>query len=126
MFRIVLTCGTGFNPEEVLAVKKFLCVLSLVLAILAMTMVLACGQAEKEKAPAAKATAKPDIGQEELTASVPAPDRWHEVVFPLWHEAYAQKNYDLIKDSQMEMFVKKRRRTRKVEIKEKSEESEKR
>ena len=37
------------------------------------------------------------VTQEELAASVPALKDLHEVVYPLWHTAYPEKNYDLIK-----------------------------
>jgi hypothetical protein len=38
------------------------------------------------------------VPQEELTAEVPALDDLHEVVFQLWHDAYPEKNYELIKE----------------------------
>ena len=41
--------------------------------------------------------AKTDATHEELTASVPALDDLHDVVFELWHNAYPEKNTDLVK-----------------------------
>ena len=39
-----------------------------------------------------------EITQEETTASVPALSDLHEVVYPLWHSAYPEKDYALIKE----------------------------
>jgi hypothetical protein len=39
-----------------------------------------------------------ECSQEELTAKVPELDNLHEVIYQLWHEAYPEKNYKLIKD----------------------------
>lgn len=47
---------------------------------------------------AAQAEKAQDATQEELTAEVPALDELHEVVYELWHEAYPEKNYDMIKE----------------------------
>jgi hypothetical protein len=41
---------------------------------------------------------KTEVTQEELAASVPALTDLHEVVYPLWHTAYPDKNFDLIKE----------------------------
>jgi hypothetical protein len=38
------------------------------------------------------------ISDEEVTADVPALHDLHEVVYELWHEAYPDKNYDMIKE----------------------------
>ena len=60
---------------------------------------MAChGQGNTESEPtAAQAESKLEITQEELKAAVPALDDLHTVVHPLWHKAYPQKDYDLIK-----------------------------
>ncbi len=42
--------------------------------------------------------AKPEISQEELKAAVPELMELHEVVYPLWHSAYPEKDYALIKE----------------------------
>lgn len=39
-----------------------------------------------------------EITQQELTASVPELEKLHEVVFPLWHKAFPEKDYVLIKE----------------------------
>jgi len=39
-----------------------------------------------------------EISQQELTASVPELTELHEVVYPLWHNAFHEKDYDLIKE----------------------------
>ena len=39
-----------------------------------------------------------EISQEETTASVPALSDLHEVVYPLWHTAFPNKDYALIKE----------------------------
>lgn len=41
---------------------------------------------------------KTEISQEETTASVPALTDLHEVVYPLWHNAFPEKDYALIKE----------------------------
>lgn len=41
---------------------------------------------------------KPEISAEELQADVPALRDLHGVVYPLWHDAYPEKDYDLIKE----------------------------
>jgi len=42
--------------------------------------------------------ARPEITQEELKAAVPELMELHEVVYPLWHSAYPEKDYALIKE----------------------------
>ena len=39
-----------------------------------------------------------EISEEETTASVPALSDLHEVVYPLWHTAFPEKDYTLIKE----------------------------
>ena len=46
---------------------------------------------------AQKEAAKTEATQEELAASVPELDDLHEVVFELWHNAFPEKNTELIK-----------------------------
>ena len=45
-----------------------------------------------------KQKGKPEITQEELTATVPELRELHEVIYPLWHNAYPEKDYALIKE----------------------------
>ncbi|MDD4856822.1 MAG: hypothetical protein PHD74_01805 [Candidatus Krumholzibacteria bacterium] len=58
----------------------------------------ACQKAGKDQAAGEKGAAPAEITQEELTASVPALGELHEVVYPLWHSAYAEKDFSLIKE----------------------------
>ena len=39
-----------------------------------------------------------EITQKELTASVPELEKLHEVVFPLWHNAFPEKDFTMIKE----------------------------
>jgi DNA repair exonuclease SbcCD ATPase subunit len=39
-----------------------------------------------------------DISQEELRGDIPELEELHSAVHPLWHTAYPQKDYDMIKD----------------------------
>ncbi len=41
---------------------------------------------------------KTTVSQEELTTAVPALDDLHSVIYPLWHEAYPNQNYALVKE----------------------------
>jgi hypothetical protein len=41
---------------------------------------------------------KPEMSEGELDADVPALDDLHGVVYPLWHDAYPEKDYALIKE----------------------------
>lgn len=45
-----------------------------------------------------KQEGRPEITQEELTAAVPELRELHEVIYPLWHNAYPEKDYALIKE----------------------------
>lgn len=45
-----------------------------------------------------KQQAQPEITQEELKAAVPELGELHEVIYPLWHTAYPEKDYALIKE----------------------------
>ena len=50
-----------------------------------------------------------EITQEEISASVPALSDLHEVVYPLWHSAFPEKDYALIKEllPQVDVLVEK-------------------
>ncbi len=58
---------------------------------LALTTLLACGRGEQPPEQA------PEVSQAEITASVPALDEAHELVYPLWHDAFPAKDYEAIK-----------------------------
>lgn len=69
------------------------------LAILAMPAVAACQKAEeKTPTPDASAAAAHEFTQAEITASVPELRDLHEVVYPLWHSAYPDKDFAMIKE----------------------------
>ena len=51
-----------------------------------------------ENSPQEKQEAQPEITQEELKAAVPELGELHEVIYPLWHTAYPEKDYALIKE----------------------------
>ena len=51
-----------------------------------------------ENSPQEKQEAKAEITQEELKAAVPELGELHEVIYPLWHTAYPEKDYALIKE----------------------------
>lgn len=51
-----------------------------------------------ENSPQNKQEAQPEITQEELKAAVPELGKLHEVIYPLWHTAYPEKDYALIKE----------------------------
>jgi hypothetical protein len=78
--------------------KSFERFLVLGLSILALCTAIACQKAGKERAPAEKSGAAMDISQEELAASVPALGELHKVIHPLWHSAYPEKDYGLIRE----------------------------
>jgi len=63
-----------------------------------IAMAQTAGQEKAKKADVKHECAeKADVTQEELAASVPALSDLHEVVYPLWHTAFPEKDYDLIK-----------------------------
>ncbi len=67
-------------------------------AVLVVSALLACQKSEKARSAADESAAQAEISQEELAASVPALSALHEVVYPLWHSAYADKNYAMIRE----------------------------
>jgi len=40
----------------------------------------------------------PEVPESEITASVPELTAMHDLVYPLWHTAYPEKDYDLIRE----------------------------
>jgi len=78
--------------------KMFGRYLAIGLAVLALCFVFSCQKSGQEQGTAEKGAPAAEISQEELAASVPALGDLHEVIYPLWHSAYAEKNYALIKE----------------------------
>ena len=76
--------------------KRFMRLLAAASVILALCLLFSCQKGEQQ--PAAEKTAAAEISQEELSASVPALSALHEVIYPLWHSAYPDKDYALIKE----------------------------
>jgi hypothetical protein len=68
------------------------------LAIAGLFAAVVCPRAWGDQTAGDKGAATKEISQEELAASVPALSALHKVVYPLWHSAYAEKNYALIKE----------------------------
>ena len=78
--------------------KRFGRFLAIGLVALALCVTLT-GQTVWAQQPASTKNAPAHvITDEETTASVPALSEMHKVVYPLWHTAYAEKNYALIKE----------------------------
>lgn len=73
-------------------------ILSLALLLTGSLLFASAYQGEKPLQEKAQQEAKPEITQEELTAAVPELRDLHEVVYPLWHNAYLEKDYTLIKE----------------------------
>ncbi len=66
-------------------------------AIAVLFSVSCKGQKTEEQA-AAVPEAKAEISQKELSAAVPELSDLHEVIYPLWHTAYPEKDYAMIKE----------------------------
>lgn len=64
----------------------------------AVLLSVSCRKAGEEAASAEEPAKTAEITQEELTAAVPELSDLHEVVYPLWHTAYPEKDYALIKE----------------------------
>jgi hypothetical protein len=70
----------------------------IVLLALGLIFFTACERGEEAVEEAAEAPAGQEITQEELTAAVPELTTMHEVVYPLWHTAYPNKDFALVKE----------------------------
>jgi len=68
------------------------------LAVFGFVAAFACQRPAQTQPAEKKAAATKEIAPEELAASVPALKEMHKVVYPLWHEAYANKNFALLKE----------------------------
>ena len=42
--------------------------------------------------------AQTEIDPAEITSSVPVLDDFHEIIYPMWHDAYPAKDYNALKD----------------------------
>ncbi|MFA9453349.1 MAG: hypothetical protein ACERK6_05470 [Candidatus Aminicenantaceae bacterium] len=65
---------------------------------LAVVLSVSCQDKTEDDQAAAEPETKAEIGQEELSAAVPELSALHEVVYPLWHTAYPEKDYAMIKE----------------------------
>ena len=78
--------------------KKSAHLLAVGLMVLAVCMLFACQKGKQEQAAVDKNAATTEMSEAELQASVPELSALHEVIYPLWHSAYPEKNYALIKE----------------------------
>jgi len=60
--------------------------------------VFSCQKAEESRSEETQQTLQEVASEEELTAFVPELGELHEVIYPLWHSAFPDKDYDLIKE----------------------------
>lgn len=67
-------------------------------AVLALCALFACQKTDKAPPAADTTAAHAGISETELEASVPELGALHEIVYPLWHSAYPEKDYALIKE----------------------------
>lgn len=65
---------------------------------LAVMLSISCQKQPEQDQTAAEPEAKMEITQEELSAAVPELSDLHEIIYPLWHTAYPEKDYALIKE----------------------------
>lgn len=61
---------------------------TILILILSLLVIFSCGEKKK---------VSPEISHEELTAAVPELSDLHEAVYPLWHEAFPNKDYAQIR-----------------------------
>ncbi len=66
--------------------------------VLAVVFSVSCQGQIEDNQTAEEPAAKAEISQEELSAAVPELRDLHEVVYPLWHTAYPEKDYAMIKE----------------------------
>lgn len=77
--------------------RKLLHSLMIGSAVLGLCVAFVCQTAVWAQTSGEKGAAAKDIDEKELAASVPELSDLHEVVYPLWHNAYPEKDYGLIK-----------------------------
>lgn len=73
-------------------------ILFLILFLTGSLLFVSACKGEKPLQEKIQQEAKPEVTQEELTAAVPELSELHEVVYPLWHSAFPEKDYVLIKE----------------------------
>jgi hypothetical protein len=70
----------------------------LLFALIMIAFLFFANPSTGENPPQEQQNAKADVAQEELKATVPELMDLHEVVYPLWHSAFPEKDYELIKE----------------------------
>jgi hypothetical protein len=78
--------------------KRWSRLLTIGVLIFGMSLPIAFSREGIARAADTQNAKKADISQEELAASVPALNDLHEVVYPLWHDAFSTKDYNMIRD----------------------------
>jgi hypothetical protein len=78
--------------------KSFGRVLSVSLALLVLSLLLGSPAVFAQEGAATKAPEMKDVNPQELAATVPALGAFHKVIYPLWHQAYPDSNYAMIKE----------------------------
>jgi hypothetical protein len=78
--------------------KRVVRLLAIGLVALVLCLPLSGQMAWAQQSASTKTAPAPAVTDEEITASVPALSEMHKVVYPLWHSAYAEKNYAMIKE----------------------------
>lgn len=73
-------------------------ILFLILLLTGSLLFASACKGEKSLQEKIQQEAEPEATQEELTAAVPELSELHEVVYPLWHSAFPEKDYVLIKE----------------------------
>lgn len=68
------------------------------LVLFCFLCVFSSQKAEESRPDETQQAVQKEVSEEELTASVPELRNLHEVVYPLWHSAFPDKDYDLIKE----------------------------
>ncbi|UCC38590.1 MAG: hypothetical protein JSV96_12245 [Candidatus Aminicenantes bacterium] len=63
-----------------------------------LVFAFACKKGEETEQLESQQKAKAEVTQEELSTAVPELRDLHEVVYPLWHSAFPEKDYELIKE----------------------------
>ena len=78
--------------------KKYPFLLLIPCTALAVVLSASCRNPAEENQAAAEPEAEAEISQAEISAAVPELSALHEVVYPLWHTAYPEKDYAMIKE----------------------------
>jgi len=78
--------------------KKRLNLYLVLFTTMAVLLLVSCQSKTEENQAATEPETKAEVTQEELVAAVPELSNLHEVIYPLWHTAYPEKDYALIKE----------------------------